>query len=576
MTRAPLAALAALVALGHAGCLEDSRALVVEGLPAGSCGGAADSAPRSGSLALRVRVTSGSLAAVALELEGTAVARASSPPFDLALDTRTLPDGTLRLVVRVTLADGAELLSRHDTCIDNHGPSLLVTGPADGAIRHAPGPPLTFDVRAEDAAGGVTVDAAAATPLAPSGVPVPCAPTGAGMHRCTLALEAVASGASTQGVEVLVRARDRWGRASLERRRILVRPRLRWNVPTHAPVERTPARGADGSLAMASTADFLVFEPDGTERCRFGLPRPDPTTPDPAGTGVALSRDGATAYFGTLRRFYAISTANCAPRWSGLPELDGTYQGSTPTVDPRDGTVFVGRYGFGGDRGELLAIRPADGKLLWRLPIADPGAPVASSPVLDPDPFVRRIYVGSSDRNLYAVDLDGPRVAWTYLTGDAISAAPLVAGGRVLVGSHDGLLHAVARETGAPDAWRLRTRSRIQSTPARAADGTIYVGSLDGNVYAADVLAGLRWTFGDGDMKLLDTAPVIAPDGTVLVVGARPTRVVALSPAGQELWAIAPAGSETPGEVAASPVLGDGVVYVATRSGTLQALAVGP
>jgi outer membrane protein assembly factor BamB len=48
------------------------------------------------------------------------------------------------------------------------------------------------------------------------------------------------------------------------------------------------------------------------------------------------------------------------------------------------------------------------------------------------------------------------------------------------------------------------------------ADGTVYVGSSDGNLYALDGLTGhLRWKFSAG--APINSSPAIGSDGTVYV-----------------------------------------------------------
>jgi hypothetical protein len=57
-----------------------------------------------------------------------------------------------------------------------------------------------------------------------------------------------------------------------------------------------------------------------------------------------------------------------------------------------------------------------------------------------------------------------------------------VADGTVFVGSNDGYLYAVDADSGA-QRWRAETGGSIFSSPT-VADGTVYVGSCDGNLYA--------------------------------------------------------------------------------------------
>ncbi len=60
----------------------------------------------------------------------------------------------------------------------------------------------------------------------------------------------------------------------------------------------------------------------------------------------------------------------------------------------------------------------------------------------------------------------------------------------------------------------------MSSSPAIAADGTVYVGSSDKKLYAISPPASgasgvLRWAFATGER--IESSPAIGPDGTVYV-----------------------------------------------------------
>ena len=140
--------------------------------------------------------------------------------------------------------------------------------------------------------------------------------------------------------------------------------------------------------------------------------------------------------------------------------------------------------------------------------------------------------------NLYALDASTGALLWKYATGDGTYSSPAVANGVVYVGSDDGNVYALNAGTGAllwkyddrkhyrllagggqwrslcrlrrPQPVRLerqhgRTpvevhnrRQRFTSSPA-VANGVVYVGSGDGNVYALDASTGaLLWTYTTG------------------------------------------------------------------------------
>jgi outer membrane protein assembly factor BamB len=76
-----------------------------------------------------------------------------------------------------------------------------------------------------------------------------------------------------------------------------------------------------------------------------------------------------------------------------------------------------------------------------------------------------------------------PRLKWVFPTADAVLSRPAIdTDGTIYVGSYDGKLYAVN-----PDGtmkWSFLTREGVgDSSPAIGGDGTIYVGSWDGKLY---------------------------------------------------------------------------------------------
>ena len=72
---------------------------------------------------------------------------------------------------------------------------------------------------------------------------------------------------------------------------------------------------------------------------------------------------------------------------------------------------------------------------------------------------------------------------WVFHAEDAIYSSPALSpDGTIYVGSWDGHLYALG-----PDGdlkWKFRTWGRVYSSPMIAPDGTIYFGSWDGGLYA--------------------------------------------------------------------------------------------
>ena len=99
-----------------------------------------------------------------------------------------------------------------------------------------------------------------------------------------------------------------------------------------------------------------------------------------------------------------------------------------------------------------------------------------------------------------------PKAKWTFVTGGYVgSSAAIGADGTIYIGSRDKNLYAIN-----PDGskkWEFATRDDVKSSPAIAADGTIYVGSVDKKLYAINADGSKKWEFDAGDER----SPVGAP-----------------------------------------------------------------
>jgi outer membrane protein assembly factor BamB/sugar lactone lactonase YvrE len=155
---------------------------------------------------------------------------------------------------------------------------------------------------------------------------------------------------------------------------------------------------------------------------------------------------------------------------------------------------------------------------------------------------------------------------WQFETGGGNSAPALAAEGTVYVGSRDNNVYALNGATG-QKLWVFPTGNWVDSSPAIGADGTVYVGSFDNKVYALNGATGQkRWEFATGNW--VHSSPAIASDGTVYI-GSDDGNVYALNGAtGQQLWAF-----RTGDLVTSSPAIGpDGTVYVGSYDNKVYAL----
>jgi outer membrane protein assembly factor BamB len=105
-----------------------------------------------------------------------------------------------------------------------------------------------------------------------------------------------------------------------------------------------------------------------------------------------------------------------------------------------------------------------------------------------------KIFVGSSNGSLYALDGATLSKLWKFSTGSKIWGTPAVDNGTVFVGSFDKKVYAVDAATG-NKKWSFDVKGAVVATPV-IADGVVYVASFNRSIYALDEATGnLKWQF---------------------------------------------------------------------------------
>lgn len=260
----------------------------------------------------------------------------------------------------------------------------------------------------------------------------------------------------------------------------------------------------------------------------------------------AISRAPAVMFRGDARHSGIFHTRGVDPLGDVLWrfQTDGPVR-SSPVV--AGDAVYVGS-----TDGHLYALHRTTGEELWR---ADAGSPVSSTGAVADG---LALFV-SRDGVCHAVDAKTGVPRWEFRTGpvhpwawgmegwDAYVSSPVVADGLVVFGAGDGSVYALELATG-QEVWRFDTEGRIRSTPA-IADGIVFVGSADGFVYALGLADGSeRWRhategasldsggFGFDRRSVMGSPAVV--DGTVYV-GSRDGFMYALDQeTGERKWRV--------------------------------------
>jgi outer membrane protein assembly factor BamB len=139
------------------------------------------------------------------------------------------------------------------------------------------------------------------------------------------------------------------------------------------------------------------------------------------------------------------------------------------------------------------------------------------------------------------------RIKWKFHTGGEVISSPAVANGTIYVASTDGNLYAVDLESGS-QKWKLELGVRATASPA-VDHGTVYLGTYSGRFYGVDAATGkLKWKFQtQGERRF----------------------------AGKHLHGSEPAGETMPDPFdfyLSSPAVWNGAVYFGSGDGNIYAL----
>jgi outer membrane protein assembly factor BamB len=286
-------------------------------------------------------------------------------------------------------------------------------------------------------------------------------------------------------------------------------------------------------------------------------------------------------YIGSLSgHLYAIDQQTGKEKWNFKSSMPVA---SSPAIV--DGTVF-----FVSSAGALVAIDAASGQPKWVFANEYErkfearglhGYPPAAQTIPDAwDVFTSspavvngKVYYGSGDGNVYAVDTASGLLQWKFATGDVVHASPAVANGVLYIGSWDGNFYALDAETG-QQKWLFaggqdpaaHNQVGFQSSAA-VVDRTVFVGCRDAHVYALDAASGRRkWDYPTSKSWVNGTPAV--RDGLVYVGTSDSSRFMALDARSGRLRFNFDAKSY----VFSSAAVAGGLVYFGSHNGKLYAI----
>lgn len=306
-------------------------------------------------------------------------------------------------------------------------------------------------------------------------------------------------------------------------------------------------------LAVLAAVYFLFVAP-GSERRKVVAPPPKPAAPPPAPPQPPkpdLGRDWPQYGFSAQHTRY-MPGANLRPPFRKVWSLNGgkliefspvlergrlfllKNDGRAFAIEAATGRIWwrkqlgglaasspaasggivyfnANRGGYGGIAGagaaRLSAFNWGNGHKRWSRPL---GSPSESSPLVAGG----RVYVGSQAGTVYAFNAKTGRPIWHYQAGGPVKGALAFSKGRLFFGDYGGSVTALRAGNGSV-VWRSGGYGEIYATVA-VAFGRVYVGSKSGSVCALSESSGAQvWCHGTG-------AYVYAAPAVASVPGMRP------------------------------------------------------
>ncbi len=226
--------------------------------------------------------------------------------------------------------------------------------------------------------------------------------------------------------------------------------RLLWKTGLGSPAV-APVAVQDGKMFAASTAGVLFVRHSGTgdQRARIRTSAALVSPPVAAdGQVYLLSEGGLMAFDADARELPGRYAAELiwAQLWIWRFPLPAPpeHSGLRWRVTPGEGMgAFVHPPAATGDAlylgtaaGEVAALNPEDGGVLWRMAV---GEPVAASPLVVGDSLI----VAHEDGSIRAINRFSRQELWALALSSPLAAPPSYAGGKVYVHTEDGKLHII-------------------------------------------------------------------------------------------------------------------------------------
>lgn len=306
----------------------------------------------------------------------------------------------------------------------------------------------------------------------------------------------------------------------------------------------TPVIGQDGSLYIGNGfMTFRSYTSDGILRWTYQTGL--------VSASATLGADGSV-YIPATGRIVALTSLG-TDKW-GSPFLFTSGASASGVVLGQAGTLY-----FGADDKKVYAVN-ADGSARW---VYTTGGAIRYSCAVSPDGLT--VYAASGDGCVYALDASSGALKWKSAAISCIYNCAVAADGTIYVGSTNGKLYALAPD--GTQKWAFQSQSKVTCAPAVAPDGTVYFGSQDTYLYALGADGHLKWKYRTNGPVY--SAPTLSADGTV-IVGAWPGVLTALDPSdGSVNWK-----RTLTSQMYSAPIIDEaGSIYALSNDGVLAKFA---
>ena len=243
--------------------------------------------------------------------------------------------------------------------------------------------------------------------------------------------------------------------------------RFNWRYNLLGNIQSTPVIGNNNNIYF--TTDTHLYDISGSITPYLSQPLVQMYMLNPQHTGVST-------YAGPLTKPTQVKT---------LDFVSGNLFVSPSIAIGSDGVLYLGA-----NDGDVYAVNSATFTLKWKKNISNIASP-ANANALYTTPVIGldgTIYIGSNHGYLFALDSSGGTVKWSYAAGAPLQSSPIIDENGILYFGAGTKVFALGDAlTEAYTQWNepYDTGSIVNSSPAlNSANGYLYVGSDNGNVYA--------------------------------------------------------------------------------------------